>query len=967
MKNLWQKKSKKILQKISIFILAVLIFNLSSSVVVFANELNEATSTSITETLTEPENESENPPKGEVNETDSLISDEVFEGDKKDSNENATSTNKKDSEDNKSPATSTPSELEKTETEAETVSTSTSTSTEDEGIKAENSELDGETGQDLSFGIITSGNATAFTSLTNLINNLSLNSNVLTGAENVYAHQNNIDLRPAFFQVFNDFDSSNSTAPCVGERCYHDNLDDQIDRLAEQIELSISFLSEAFVQNQLTLSADTGNNSLAGDGFIVCGDATVFADVVNVVNNIAINSNVLFQSIYKQGDLDFLVLPTANFFQEKLIQNPYFSELLFNNDNTVILEDNFEVSATTGNNSIGASGEISTGDALAKIFIRNLLNRTLVNSLSFSIEIQAPNLTDTEIGILGNLPNNMHLINTINGVKLTYEPDDSLFLSNTFSAEQIDKLTANINTDTTIKNFINLYANSGLNDIAGNGIISCGNAVAIGNIVNYANNIVVGSQLVDILIRANNLEYLAFGQPDLQIGLSAKFTEDDFIKNGSEITYLFTIFNGGDRNAENVAIKNTFPINSLEFITSDFISEKTSDQDLWFIGDLAAGEIKEFKITAKTNPKFAPHYKTALPLTAEVYKQDLPEDDFNLGDNKDSLTLFVGEKNLIPATIKTPVDFKLTKTADKNIAKSGEVVTYTVEIDNRGGDIFNTVLVDTMVDKNGNILSEQTWPLETIVAGELITINYSITIPQNAKNDIYTNYAYVTGVRSDNQYISAMPFESEETSFTLVVKGINVDDEPKGEVLGITDTLTCEPYLTSYLKINDKNDPNEVMRLQFFLKNFVDKDLEITSVFDLATEKAVKEFQESYAADILAPWNMDRSSGHVYYTTQKKINEIMCGNTKSFPLSEEQLNEIDDFKKNKDKIPDHELIFAANDPKIILAENTEIQPKVIKKFTFSNPSSDNKPYFFYRPLEIIISLLKKETKTTFKF
>jgi len=963
MNNFWQKKSKtqNFFQKLSSLVLAILIFNLASPSFVFASDLlNEENLSEITH--------SENSENTENNDN-TIVSDEEITGQTSgDTNDDKTTNDEGGLDDPAKNQTDINSEVDTDENKTPTTSNQDITEAETE---LETEGVNGESGTSSSFGIINTGNATTFNSLTNLINNLSINSSVLTSANNVYADQSNIDLRPAFFQVFNNYNYANSTDSCERHQC-RDNIDDQIDRLANEIELSISFLSNAFVQNQLALTADTGHNTLSGDGFIVCGEATVFADVVNIVNNIAIDSNVLFQSIYKQGNLDFLVLPNSNFFEEKLLTYFYFSELLFNNNSSIVLENNLDVAATTGDNTVRQGGEIESGDALAKIFIRNLLNRTLVNSLSFNIEIQAPNLQSSAVGILGNLPENMSLSDTLSGVKLSYEPSDDFYFGNTFSSEQIEKLTANINPSTTINNFLKLYANSGYNEIAGNGVISCGNATAVGNIVNYANNIVIGSQLVDILIRANNLEYLAFGQPDLQIGLGAVFSEDDFIKNGSEITYLYTVFNGGDRLAENVIIKNSFPLNSLESLNPDFTSNPTfsTDGETWVVGDIAPGEVKEFKATAKINPKFAPYAKKPLPLTTEIYQSNLPEDDFNLADNKDSLTLNVGEKNIRPSIVKTPANLILTKIADKNVAKSGDIVTYTVEIDNRGEDIFNAVLIDTMVDQSGKVLSEQTWPLETIMAGEIITINYSITIPENITSDVYTNYAEITGFRSDNQLLSVIPFSSDRISFSLIVEGLD-PEEPEGEVLGTTTALTCGAYLTSYLKINDKNDPEEVMRLQFFLKNFVDSDIEITSVFDKETEQAVRKFQEDNASEILTPWQMNRSSGYVYYTTQKKINEIMCGNTTEFPLSLEQLNEIDNFKRNKDITPEHELIFASNNliKNSTLADNSNFEPKLVKKITFSDSDlkTENKPSFFYRPLGILLSLLKIDTKTTFKF
>ena len=60
----------------------------------------------------------------------------------------------------------------------------------------------------------------------------------------------------------------------------------------------------------------------------------------------------------------------------------------------------------------------------------------------------------------------------------------------------------------------------------------------------------------------------------------------------------------------------------------------------------------------------------------------------------------------------------------------------------------------------------------------------------------------------------------------------------------------------------------------------------------------MRAFQVKYADDVLIPWGLgaDEPTGYVYYTTRKKINEIFCG--RSFPLSNEQLLEIEQCRLN---------------------------------------------------------------------
>ena len=113
---------------------------------------------------------------------------------------------------------------------------------------------------------------------------------------------------------------------------------------------------------------------------------------------------------------------------------------------------------------------------------------------------------------------------------------------------------------------------------------------------------------------------------------------------------------------------------------------------------------------------------------------------------------------------------------------------------------------------------------------------------------------------------------------------------PPGEVLG---TEVCEEYLLEYIKFGAQNNANEVLKLQRFLRDLNGfGNLQETGVYDAATLEAVHEFQKMYAAQILTPWGATQSTGYVYLTTKKTINEIHCKFTKQFPLNSDQLAEI---------------------------------------------------------------------------
>lgn len=102
-------------------------------------------------------------------------------------------------------------------------------------------------------------------------------------------------------------------------------------------------------------------------------------------------------------------------------------------------------------------------------------------------------------------------------------------------------------------------------------------------------------------------------------------------------------------------------------------------------------------------------------------------------------------------------------------------------------------------------------------------------------------------------------------------------------------------YLTTYMKLGAENNASEVTKLQSFLKNTELLTVDINGTFDQKTFDAVSVFQAKYASDVLTPWGVSTPTGEVYFTTQKKVNELYCKAT--FSLTAEQLAIITAYRK----------------------------------------------------------------------
>jgi hypothetical protein len=103
-------------------------------------------------------------------------------------------------------------------------------------------------------------------------------------------------------------------------------------------------------------------------------------------------------------------------------------------------------------------------------------------------------------------------------------------------------------------------------------------------------------------------------------------------------------------------------------------------------------------------------------------------------------------------------------------------------------------------------------------------------------------------------------------------------------------------YLREYMRLGINNNPAEVTKLQAFLHNNEGfTNLPVTGFFDIATDRAVRTFQDRYKTDVLDFWNLPANTGYVYFTTQKKVNELYC--KREFPLNATQMDEIIAFRE----------------------------------------------------------------------
>lgn len=149
----------------------------------------------------------------------------------------------------------------------------------------------------------------------------------------------------------------------------------------------------------------------------------------------------------------------------------------------------------------------------------------------------------------------------------------------------------------------------------------------------------------------------------------------------------------------------------------------------------------------------------------------------------------------------------------------------------------------------------------------------------------------------------------------------------------IEEIAACDRYLTAFIKTGQDNDASQVQRLQRFLNDFEGASLEVNGFYGTTTLAAVHAFQTKYSADTLTPWGIGESTGFVYLTTRKKVNEIFCNNTKSFPLTEEQQRLVSEARAGIQATPIAPIV-----PQAPTAPKQVVSPTVPKSASSTGPA-----------------------------
>lgn len=721
---------------------------------------------------------------------------------------------------------------------------------------------DNHTNSDAGLSSSNTGDALAIANVVNLINTNSINSTGMFAFLYQLFGTIALDVR-SLFTVFESPDY-NTTELCSQLGC-------------EITPLEYHSTNSAVIINNVSVVADTGNNTAHGDQAIIdTGNAYALANVTNLANTNLIDAQYLLLTFSNFGDLfGDIIFPGKELLERlfSLAHSPAADNQLFiTNQSTVTNAVSTE--AISGQNTASADvAAISTGNTNSYSSVFNQTNHNAIDSDSVTLLIRVHGDWDGEVF---GLPTGFNWQRTSEGIMITTNTgvsSNGLLNENHFI----------INNDATINNNISVSATTGNNKAVGSSTatISTGNAFAASNVQNITNTNILGRNwsLLIFDIFGNWRGNVSFGQTDLWLGGSAQAPREA-ARPGDTIKYTFTISNLGDLAATNVVLDGT--------MTSNLITLNTP-LHLLPLGTIQPGETITHTITG-TVAASLPAGSQAVDLEAQVTSR---EPDANTENNREVITVLTERRSSgggsgTVSKRTDPADIVIDKSVLNDALTAGATTTYTINLTNNGGPLFGALLEDTLYGPDGEVVAIQRWPLDTINPKETITITYDTNFTTSSSDGTYLNRAQLLGYHK-NTNPKRMELYSSPLATVPTIIGTSTP-----LVLGIaTSTATsCSPYLEEYLRYGSNNSSTEVEKLQTFLDQYFGLDRTPSRIFDRDTEAAVKRFQTEYTADILKPWGITTATGYVYYTTQKKINELYCGNNQSFPLSATQVKEI---------------------------------------------------------------------------
>lgn len=461
--------------------------------------------------------------------------------------------------------------------------------------------------------------------------------------------------------------------------------------------------NQAEVENTATISAQTGENlASSAASLIETGEATVEADLVNIVNTNLVGEN-FWQAIVNlfgtsENDIDLTQIEGYQNFDPTLISvlarnentgdgsvnialASLFSSFAVYNTNSATLTNNINLLASTGNNQIsGNESQTQTGDATAILNLFNLVNTNLVGRdwffgvINLFGELQGDIILPYELQFLGEEGDGDSQV-------LAQNQNTGEGSQNQAQASGENTVEITNTNDATLTNNISVLANSGENAIIGGGTIQTGEAQASANLVNIVNTNIVGSRWLLLVI--NN-----FGRwTGSLVGwwgnlISLNDTTLAWIRLPNESFQPTTIASENENTGENS--ENQASASAATSLVVENTNTALVENDISVVTSTGGNQIEGESASIQTGKAQA---------SANVFNFI----NTNITGNNWFFGIINVFDNFFGDIIFPRPDLVISKTADRETVLPGEEITYTINYQNQGRLwAKNTVITDTL-------------------------------------------------------------------------------------------------------------------------------------------------------------------------------------------------------------------------------------------------------------------------------
>jgi uncharacterized repeat protein (TIGR01451 family) len=381
--------------------------------------------------------------------------------------------------------------------------------------------------------------------------------------------------------------------------------------------LNIDISNWAKVQNNILLSAITGGNAVGGDNsFLLTGDATVNANLFNLVNTNLIGTSWFFTIINLFADQNGnIILPYEfDYLQRESVggADNHSNNYIFNNNVSVVT--NVQAESNTGGNIINADTKVSTGDSDITVNTIDTLNTNVVGNNWLLLKINHMEEWNGDLvgwwGSYYQTPQYTLAWANLNDSPIAVgssHPESNIIITN----------------EALINNNLDLISDTGSNEIkSSDSSVSTGMSSIKANIVNFVNTNIIGSYwyYATINVFGSLLGNVVLPRPDLSLFQGA---DKDQARPGQEVTFFFKYANNGNYKAQDTLVIDLLPPGT-QFVSATHGGAYDNGKVVWNLTTVPKQLSDSFSLTVKVDEDIAGNeIINAAQILTKTYEQNL--------------------------------------------------------------------------------------------------------------------------------------------------------------------------------------------------------------------------------------------------------------------------------------------------------------------------------------------------------